>query len=82
MLLKLLMQIGIKKITCAGFDGYSAKDDNYFNPNMEYSFVKKEAYRLNTYIRDVLKNEYKDMEIQFLTYSHYTEEEDCYSGAF
>ena len=50
MLLKLLMQIGIKKITCAGFDGYSAKDDNYFNPNMEYSFVKKEAYRLHIFV--------------------------------
>lgn len=82
MLLKLLKQAGIKKVTCAGFDGYSAKDDNYFNPKMEYSFLKEEAYRLNTYIRDVLNNDYNDMDIQFLTYSHYTEEEDCYSGAF
>lgn len=82
MLLKLLKQIGIRKLTCAGFDGYSAKDDNYFDPKMEYSFVKKEAYRLNTYIRDVLHNEYGDMEIQFLTYSHYTEEEDFYSEVF
>lgn len=82
MLLKLLKKIDIKRVTCAGFDGYSAKDDNYFNPEMEYSFIKEEAYRLNVYIRDVLMNEYRDMDIQFLTYSHYTEEEDCYSGAF
>lgn len=82
MLLKLLKQAGIKRLTCAGFDGYSAKDDNYFNPKMEYSFVKEEAYRLNAYIRDVLNNEYNDIEIRFLTYSHYTEEEDAYSGAF
>lgn len=82
MLLKLLRLAGIKKVTCAGFDGYSAKDDNYFNPKMEYSFVKEEAYRLNTYIRDTLNTEYKDINIHFLTYSHYTEEEDCYSGAF
>ncbi len=82
MLLKLLKQIGINHITCAGFDGYSSKDDNYFNPKMEYSFVKEEAYRLNASIRDAINNDYKDMNIQFLTYSHYTEEEDCYSGAF
>ena len=82
MLLKLLKQIGIDHITCAGFDGYSSKDDNYFNPKMEYSFVKEEAYRLNASIRDAINNDYKDMNIQFLTYSHYTEEEDCYSGAF
>lgn len=82
MLLKLLSQIGIKKVTCAGFDGYSSKDDNYFNPAMEYSFIKAEAYQLNTYIRDVLNSSYKDIDIQFLTYSHYTEKEDCYSGAF
>lgn len=82
MLLKLLRQAGIKKVTCAGFDGYSAKSDNYFNPNMEYSFIKEEAYSLNVYIRDVLNSDYKDLDIRFLTYSHYTEEEDCYSGAF
>ena len=82
MLLKLLKQFGIKKVSCAGFDGYSSKDDNYFNPMMEYSFIKEEAYKLNTYIRDVLNSEYKDIHINFLTYSHYTEEDDCYSGAF
>lgn len=82
MLLKLVKQIGVKKVTCAGFDGYSAKDDNYFNPQMEYSFVKEEAFKLNTHIREVLNSDYKDMDIHFLTYSHYTDEEDCYSGAF
>lgn len=82
MLLKLLRRIGIKKVTCAGFDGYSSKDDNYFKPQMEYAFIKEEAYRLNAYIKEVLNSEYKDMDIQFLTYSHYAEEEDCYSGAF
>lgn len=82
MLLNLLKRIGIKKVTCAGFDGYSAKDDNYFNPKMEYSFIKEEAYQLNAHIKDMLNSDYKDMDIVFLTYSHYTEEEDCYSGAF
>lgn len=82
MLLKLLKLVGIKSVTCAGFDGYSAKDDNYLNPKMEYSFVKEEAYKLNTYVKDVLNSEYKELNIQFLTYSHYTEEENCYRGTF
>lgn len=82
MLLKLFKRIGIKKVTCAGFDGYSSKNDNYFKPQMEYAFIKEEANRLNAYIKEVLNHENKDMDIQFLTYSHYAEEEDCYSGSF
>lgn len=82
MLLKLLKQIGINKVTCAGFDGYSSKNDNYFKPQMEYAFIKEEAYRLNAYFKEVLNNECRDMDIKFLTYSHYAQEEDCYSGAF
>ena len=82
MLLKVLKRLGINEVTCAGFDGYSAKDENYYNPKMEYPFVKEEAYGLNTYIKQALNSTFKDMDIQFLTYSHYTEEEDSYSGRF
>lgn len=82
MLLNLLNQAGIKAVTCAGFDGYSTKDDNYFDPKMEYSFIKQEANHLNAHIKDVLNSDYRGMDIRFLTYSHYTEKEDCYSGTF
>lgn len=82
MLLKVLHRAGIYSVTCAGFDGYSDKDDNYFNPKMEYYFVKDAASHLNRHIRDVIHEEHKDMQIEFLTYSHYTDEDDCYSAAF
>ena len=32
MLLKIFDKCGIKKLYCAGMDGYSDKEDNYFNP--------------------------------------------------
>lgn len=82
MLLKILQRIGIKQVMCAGFDGYSEKDDNYIDPQMEYSFIKGQANYLNEHIRDLLCSDQLGIRVQFLTYSHYTEREDCYSGSF
>lgn len=82
MLLKILQRIGIKQVMCAGFDGYSEKDDNYIDPQMEYSFIKGQAKYLNEHIRDLLCSDLLGISVKFLTYSHYTEREDCYSGSF
>ena len=82
MLLQVLKRAGIYELACAGFDGYSEKEDNYFNPNMEYSFVKDEADHLNYHMKDALRNQYADMKIDFITYSHYTEVEDSHDAAF
>ena len=82
MLLQVMRRVGINKLACAGFDGYSEKEDNYFNPNMEYFFVKDEADHLNHHMRDALLNQYSDMEIIFNTYSHYTEVEDSHDAMF
>ncbi len=82
MLLKVLNNCGIKKLACAGLDGYSDKEDNYFNPKMEYSFVKQEARHLNNHIRQVLNDTYSDMDIEFVTYSHYMDVEDSHDAAF
>ena len=76
MFLKLMHGIGIKKIVCAGFDGYSDKDVNYFNPAMEYSFIKQEAGNLNQHIRECVCNFRKVMEIEFLTFSLYDKYKD------
>ena len=76
MLLRILKKAGIKDVFCAGLDGYSDREDNYFQKDMEYSFVKSYAARLNFHIREVLSTEYKDMNISFITYSHYMESED------
>lgn len=82
MLLKILRKAGISKVYLAGLDGYSDKEDNYFEPGMEYSFIKSAASRLNYQIRQKLANEFSDIRLDFITYSHYSEVEDVNSGAF
>lgn len=82
MLLKVLKRAYVKKVGIAGFDGYSNKEDNYAVPAMEYDFVKGAAEFLNRHIREVLENEHKDMEMTFVTYSHYCDVEDIYSAAY
>lgn len=82
MLLKTLHNLGIRKVSLAGFDGYSDKDTNYFNPSMEYSFVRDEAHRLNRQIRRVMEGSLSDMELNFITYSHYTDADDSFDAAF
>lgn len=76
MLLKILQRANIKELYCAGLDGYSDCEDNYFQKDMEYSFVKNYALRLNYHIRDVLATQYRDMAISFITSSHYCEENE------
>lgn len=82
MLLKVLQRIGSKEVFCAGMDGYSDREDNYYNPKMEYSFVKNEAVKMNHHIRNVVNEISKEMKIEFVTYSHYEETEDSGDCAF
>mgnify|MGYP004444313731 CR=1 FL=1 len=74
MLAKILERAGVKKVACAGMDGYSNHEDNYFDVKMEYQFVKKESQLLNNHIREVL--EQSPIEFKFVTYSHYEEREN------
>lgn len=82
MLLKVLSKANVKEVACAGFDGYSEKDDNYFNPRMEYSFLKNEASNINRHIKNVLDELDKDIHVEFITYSKYNEVEDIHGAAF
>lgn len=82
MLLKIMRKISIRKIACAGLDGYSERESNYVVPNMEYEFVKSAARHLNHYIKEILKREYGDLNLEFITYSNYVVEEDINSAAF
>ncbi len=81
MLIRLLDKIGIKKIDCAGFDGYSDKEDNYYNPTMEYGFIKKEASYLNNHVKKCIEEFRKQMNINFITFSIYDLKEDINSAA-
>lgn len=71
MLLKTLGKIGVKKVSFAGFDGYSESEMNYFNTNMEYSFAKEKANYLNKYAREFIKNYSNSIAIEFVTRSKY-----------
>lgn len=76
MLVKFLQSIGINEIFCAGFDGYSDKEDNYVNPAMEYGFVKQQATHLNEHMKSRITEFRNTMRIMFITYSAYDETED------
>lgn len=71
MLLKAMMSIGIKKIYLAGFDGYSSREDNYFDVSREYSFVKEKADYLNSYVRNFLNHNADKLTVNFITQSRY-----------
>lgn len=71
MLLKALVSVGVKKVTLAGFDGYSATDSNYFNEENEYDFAKAKADYLNEYTSSFLKELEGRLSVNFLTESKY-----------
>jgi len=72
MLLKLLKKIGVKEVSCAGFDGYATDNrPNYFNPDMEYEFTSNEASDLNDYVIGELRKLSDGFKINFVTDSYY-----------
>ena len=81
MLIKYLNRIGIKSVYCAGFDGYSDRENNYNNPEMEYDFVKREAISLNSHMKASIAEYRRMMDITFITYSAYDAEEDIHGAA-
>ncbi len=81
MLLTLLSNIGVTSVSCAGLDGYSDKEDNYFKPEMEYNFVKPNASYLNRHMKERIAEFRESMNISFITYSAYDAEENIYGAS-
>ena len=73
MLLKLLKNVGVTDCALGGFDGYTPDMLNYFDTNMEYSFVKEKADSLNSYGKSFLRQMQETVRIHFVTQSHYQE---------
>ena len=67
MFLKVLVSLGVRQVTLAGFDGYSNRRRNYADPNMEYDFVKHKADYLNGYMRQILQDLKGTIRVDFLT---------------
>lgn len=76
MLLKALRQEGIKRVDCAGLDGYTQSGENYANPDMEYWFSRRKADELNSYVREYLQQISCSMKVCFLTSSRYEQQEE------
>lgn len=76
MLLKALKNIKIKKVTCAGLDGYSETKDNYVEKDMEYWFARRNAAVLNNYVQQYLYENAEDIFVSFLTPSYYVNSEE------
>lgn len=72
MLLKVMKKLEIASLDCAGFDGYSEKEDNYFDSKMEYWFSRRKAENLNSYVKEFLKTSSDSLKVQFITDSYYT----------
>ena len=71
MLLKLLLNIGVRDCALAGFDGYTPDTINYFDRNMEYSFVKEKAEQLNTHAKEFFAQIQNKVKIHFITTTYY-----------
>lgn len=73
MLLKLLKKLEIAHVALAGFDGYTPDNLNYFDTNMEYSFIKEKADVLNHDAKCFLEQYSQETELRFVTPSRYQE---------
>ena len=73
MLLHVMAETGVRRIACAGFDGYSTKAENYFNSEMDYRIAKEKFHGLNEYVAKNLRDLKGTLEVEFVTDSRYPE---------
>lgn len=73
MLLKALKSMDVISLSCAGLDGYSETGENYVAKDMEYWFARRNAEALNQYVKNYIHGEKGDIDIHFITTSHYVE---------
>ena len=71
MLIRLLIRIGVKEVALAGFDGYTVDNVNFYDANMEYSFIKEKADNLNESGRKFFENIGDRIAVSFITSSNY-----------
>lgn len=74
MMLKILSQMGIKRVWCSGFDGYSKDNsENFYLSKLEYDFVLDIWTQLNEYSSAMIREFRKNMTINFITPSKYSD---------
>ena len=71
MLLRILNEIGVKKVLIAGMDGYDEYYGmDYYDQSMEHTF-KVDSKKRNTLISEELKEIHKSLDMEFVTASNY-----------
>lgn len=74
MVIRLMIALGVNKITVAGLDGYSAlAEDNYYDPMLALGTSISVKMRKNAMIRKELNRLMSQADIRFLTPSKYCE---------
>lgn len=72
MLLNLLVSMGVKSVSAAGFDGYKANSsENYFGKNMSMGSSLEAKLKKNQLIKGYVKELSQKIELNFLTDSLY-----------
>lgn len=71
MLMRLMAQLGVRSLALAGFDGYKHRQVNYFDADMEYSFVRDKVDYLNAYVKEAIRGLAGRLNITFVTPSRY-----------
>lgn len=71
MLLKVMRRAGVRKVACAGFDGYSSQGGNYWNADMEYEIARQKSEGINRYVDGILHDMAGELQVEFITSSRY-----------
>jgi hypothetical protein len=72
MFLHVLMEIGVKQLALAGFDGFAANSgDNYYDEQIDMHATGERLHAVNVAIQRQIQVFQKDMDITFLTRSIY-----------
>lgn len=75
MLISALRKIGVKKLTLAGFDGFSKFIDNYYDNFLDLSKANFDTDLFTNAVIQEIENFRKSMDIKFLTRSSYSNDE-------
>ena len=70
-LLNILIKADIKKVYLAGFDGFSYKNVNYYNNDLDYFMEKESIEKVNDLMSKYLELYNKKIKINWLTDSNY-----------
>ncbi len=73
MLLRVMVKLGIKKVTLAGLDGYSShRESNYYMNKMEYDFAKQRGEEINANVDKTLLELKDQLQVHSITTTIYT----------